>query len=194
MLRLVVGLGNPGRRYRGTRHNVGFDWVDRVADGLGAKWKSRRRYRAELAEWPIDGHTLWAMKPQTFMNRSGYAVAPFVRAHGLEPESLLIVHDDLDLAPGTVRLKAGGGHGGHNGLRDLVDELGSSDFRRLRIGVGHPGDRSQVTPYVLSRPSPAEREALTAGLDRAAEVLPELAAGDWQKAVNRLHAPEAPNP
>lgn len=194
MLRLVVGLGNPGRRYRGTRHNVGFDWVDRVASRLGAKWKGRRRYRAELAEWPIDGLTLWAMKPQTLMNRSGYAVAPFVRTHGLAPESLLVVHDDLDLDPGTVRLKAGGGHGGHNGLRDLIDELGSSDFRRLRIGVGHPGDRSQVTPYVLSRPSPSEREALTAGMDRAADVLPELAAGEWQRAVNRLHAPEAPNP
>lgn len=188
MLRLVVGLGNPGRRYRSTRHNVGFDWVDRVSSRLGAKWRKAWKYRAEMAEWAVAGRSLWAMKPQTLMNRSGHAVAPFVRAKGLEPETLLVVHDDLDLPPGTVRLKAGGGHGGHNGLRDLVDELDSREFLRLRIGVGHPGDRGRVTPYVLSRPSPEERAAMEAAMDRAAEVLPDLVSGDRQKAMNRLHS------
>ena len=184
----MAGLGNPGRRYQGTRHNVGFDWVDRVAAELGAPWKAQRRFHAELAEWRLDGREIWGMKPQTYMNRSGQAVAAFARAKGLEPPGILVVHDDLDLPPGTVRLKAGGGHGGHNGLRSLVDELGSKDFLRLRIGVGHPGDREQVVPYVLSRPSPDERRALEAGMDRALEVLPELAAGQWQRAVNRLHS------
>ncbi len=192
MLRLVVGLGNPGRRYRGTRHNVGFEWVDRVASHLGAKWKSHPRFRAELAEWTVAEHGLWAMKPQTLMNRSGQAVGPFARSKGLAPESLLVVHDDLDLDPGAIRLKVGGGHGGHNGLRDLVDELDSREFLRLRIGIGHPGDRSQVTPYVLSRPSPEERAVLETAMDRGLSVLPDLVVGDWQKAVEHLHSAQVP--
>ncbi|MEF8794232.1 aminoacyl-tRNA hydrolase [Thiohalorhabdus sp.] len=189
MVRLVVGLGNPGTKYRGTRHNIGFVWADRVAARLGIKWSGQRRYQAEVAEWPLDGHLVWAMKPQTYMNHSGRAVAPFARAKGIEPESILVVHDELDLPPGTARLKAGGGHGGHNGLRDLVEELGTKDFLRLRLGIGHPGDRSQVTPYVLGRAAPEERQAMEAGMDRAAEVLPDLAAGNWQRAVNDLHSP-----
>ena len=189
MLRLVVGLGNPGAKYRGTRHNVGFDWVDRVAAQLGAKWSPQRRYQAEVAEWQLDGHTVWAIKPQTYMNHSGRSVAPFARTKGIAADEILVVHDELDLPPGTARLKAGGGHGGHNGLRDLVSELGAKDFLRLRLGIGHPGDAGQVTPYVLGRPAPDERRAMEGAMDRAAEVLPELASGDWQRAVNRLHAP-----
>ena len=189
MLRLVVGLGNPGSKYRGTRHNIGFDWVDRVATDLGAKWSAQRRFQAEVAEWSLDGHRVWAMKPQTYMNRSGAAVAPFARAKGIAPDEILVVHDELDLPPGSARLKAGGGHGGHNGLRDLVSELGTKDFLRLRLGIGHPGDAGQVTPYVLGRAAPDERRAMEAAMDRASEVLPELAEGDWQRAVNRLHAP-----
>ena len=188
MLRLVVGLGNPGSRYRGTRHNVGFDWVDRAAAALGARWKALRRYQAELSEWRVDDRDLWAMKPMTYMNHSGHAAAPFARAKGIEPEGILVVHDELDLPPGTARLKAGGGHGGHNGLRDLTDELGSKAFLRLRLGIGHPGDRQQVTPYVLSRPGPEERAAYEAAMDRALEVLPDLVAGNWQRAVNHLHS------
>ena len=189
MVRLVVGLGNPGAKYRGTRHNVGFDWVDRLAARLGVKWSSQRRYQAEVAEWSLEAGMVWAMKPQTFMNHSGRAVAPFARTKGIDPGSILVVHDELDLPPGAARLKAGGGHGGHNGLRDLVDELGTKDFLRLRLGIGHPGDRSQVTPYVLTRPSPEERQAMEAGMDRAAGVLPDLVAGNWQRAVNDLHSP-----
>jgi len=184
----VVGLGNPGPRYRGTRHNVGFDWVDAVSAHLGARWKNQRRFQSEMAEWPVADRMVPAMKPQTFMNHSGQAVAAYTRANGLAIEQTLVVHDDLDLPPGTVRLKAGGGHGGHNGLRSLIDELGRKDFLRLRIGVGHPGDRQQVVPYVLSRPSPEERRALEAGMERAREVLPQLAAGQWQRAVNQLHS------
>ncbi|WP_074471354.1 aminoacyl-tRNA hydrolase [Thiohalorhabdus denitrificans] len=186
---MVVGLGNPGARYHRTRHNIGFDWVDRVADRLGVRWTAQRRYQAEVAEWLVDGQPVWAMKPQTYMNRSGQAAAPFARAKGIEPAEILVVHDELDLDPGVARLKAGGGHGGHNGLRDLVEHLGSKDFLRLRLGVGHPGDRSQVTPYVLGRPSPEERSRMEAAMDRALEVLPDLAAGKWQRAVNHLHAP-----
>ena len=188
MLDLVVGLGNPGPRYDGSRHNVGFDWVDRVAAEIGAPWKSQRRFRADVAEGRLETTRLWLMRPQTFMNHSGQAVASFARAKGLAPERILVAHDDLDLPPGTVRLKAGGGHGGHNGLRSLVDDLGSKAFLRLRIGVGHPGDREQVVPFVLSRPSPEERRAIGEGMDRALEVLPELVAGQWQRAVNRLHS------
>jgi PTH1 family peptidyl-tRNA hydrolase len=189
VLRLVVGLGNPGSKYRGTRHNIGFDWVDRVAAELGAKWSPQRRFQAEVSEWALAGHTVWAMKPQTYMNRSGAAVAPFASAKGIVPDEILVVHDELDLPPGTARLKAGGGHGGHNGLRDLVAELGSKDFLRLRLGIGHPGDAGQVTPYVLGRPAPEERQAMHAAMDRAAEVLPELVSGNWQRAVSHLHAP-----
>ncbi|MFP4560448.1 MAG: aminoacyl-tRNA hydrolase [Thiohalorhabdus sp.] len=189
MVRLVVGLGNPGSKYHRTRHNIGFDWVDRVADRLGSRWSAQRRYQAEVGEWLVDGQRVWAMKPQTYMNRSGQAVAPFARAKGLDPGEILVVHDELDLDPGVARLKAGGGHGGHNGLRDLVEHLGSKDFLRLRLGVGHPGDRSQVTPYVLGRASPEERSRMEAAMDRALEVLPDLAAGKWQRAVNHLHAP-----
>ncbi|HKJ70921.1 MAG TPA: aminoacyl-tRNA hydrolase [Gammaproteobacteria bacterium] len=189
MLRLVVGLGNPGARYRGSRHNIGFDWVDRLADSLGARWAAQRRYQAELSEWTVGGVTLWAMKPQGYMNHSGRSVAPFARAKGIAADEILVVHDELDLPPGAARLKAGGGHGGHNGLRDLVEQLGAKDFLRLRLGIGHPGDRDQVTPYVLGRPTPEERRAMQGAMDRATEVLPELAAGEWQRAVNRLHAP-----
>ncbi|MFA9459382.1 aminoacyl-tRNA hydrolase [Thiohalorhabdus methylotrophus] len=189
MLRLVVGLGNPGSRYRNTRHNIGFDWVDRVADRLGARWRVQRKYQAEMAEWQVDGQPLWAMKPQTYMNRSGHSAAPFARAKGIAPEEILVVHDELDLDPGVARLKAGGGHGGHNGLRDLTEQLGSKAFLRLRLGIGHPGSSAEVTPYVLGRPAPGERQRMQSAMDSAYEVLPDLVAGRWQQALNRLHAP-----
>lgn len=189
MLHLVVGLGNPGARYQGTRHNVGFDWVDRVTQRQGERWRAQRRYRAEMAEWRVDGGTVAVMKPQGFMNHSGASVAPYAGSKGLSPETILVAHDDLDLPPGTVRLKRGGGHGGHNGLRDITERLGSKDFLRLRLGIGHPGSREQVTPYVLGRPSPEERQALEAGFARLDEALPDLLAGHLQRAMNLLHAP-----
>ena len=184
-----MGLGNPGAKYRGTRHNAGFMLVDRLAEQSGERLRRKLRITAEMAELPVQGGNIWVMKPLTYMNRSGQAVAPFARSKGLAPEEILVVHDELDLPPGKARLKAGGGHGGHNGLRDLTEQLGSADFLRLRVGIGHPGDRGQVTPYVLSRPSPQERGAMEAAMDRSADVLPDLLAGNWDRACNHLHAP-----
>lgn len=189
MLRLVVGLGNPGARYQGTRHNVGFDWVDRVTHRHGGQWRSQRRYQAEMAEWEAGDGRVAAMKPLGYMNRSGASVGPYAADKGLEPESILVAHDDLDLPPGTVRLKRGGGHGGHNGLRDIAERLGSKAFLRLRIGIGHPGSREEVTPFVLGRPTPEERTAVGEAFARVDEALPDLLAGDLQRAMNRLHAP-----
>jgi PTH1 family peptidyl-tRNA hydrolase len=189
LLHLVAGLGNPGARYQGTRHNVGFDWVDRVTEGQGGRWRAQRRYQAEMAEWRADGGSVTVMKPQGYMNRSGASVAPYVADKGLDPESVLVAHDDLDLPPGTVRLKCGGGHGGHNGLRDIVEQLGSKAFVRLRIGIGHPGSREEVTPFVLGRPTPEERAAVAAGFDLVDKALPDLLAGNLQRAMNVLHAP-----
>ncbi len=187
-LRLVVGLGNPGIRYKGSRHNVGFDWVDKANKVLGGRWKTWRDYGTKVAEWYLSGQLVWALKPQLYVNRSGQAVAAFALAYGIPPERIMVVHDDLDLPPGVARLKANGGHGGHNGLRDIESHLDSRDYLRLRIGIGHPGEREQVTPYVLSHPNRTEREAIEASFEYAWEVFPELVQGEWQAAVNQLHA------
>lgn len=189
MLRLVVGLGNPGARYQGTRHNVGFDWVDRVTRGEGGDWRAQKRYQAEMAEWRAADGPVSVMKPQGYMNRSGASVAPYAADKGLAAETILVAHDDLDLPPGTVRLKRGGGYGGHNGLRDIAERLGSKDFLRLRIGIGHPGSREEVTPFVLGRPAPAEREAVAGAFEAVDAALPDLLAGHVQRAMNALHAP-----
>lgn len=186
-LRLVVGLGNPGIHYKGSRHNVGFDWVDKANKALGGRWKTRRDYGTKVAEWYLSGQLVWALKPQVYVNRSGQAVAAFALAYGIPPEMIMVVHDDLDLPPGVARLKANGGHGGHNGLRDIDSHLDSRDYLRLRIGIGHPGEREQVTPYVLSRPNRSDREAIEASFEHAWEVFPELVQGEWQAAVNQLH-------
>jgi PTH1 family peptidyl-tRNA hydrolase len=191
-LALVVGLGNPGGGYAETRHNIGFWFVDRMAAAAGARFRSESRFHGETAELGVAGERLRLLKPTTFMNLSGQAVAAMARFYRVPPQAILVVHDDLDLPAGEVRVKVGGGHGGHNGLRDIVARLGDSDFVRLRFGIGHPGHREGVTGHVLSRPAADERAALHAALDRALAELPQLVCGDWQAAMRHLHGRGAP--
>lgn len=190
-LALVVGLGNPGGGYAETRHNIGFWFVDRLAESAGARFRGESRFHGETAELEVAGDRLRLLKPTTFMNLSGQAVAAMAHFYRIPPAAILVVHDDLDLPAGEVRLKVGGGHGGHNGLRDIVARLGSNDFARLRFGIGHPGHREGVTGHVLSRPAADERAALLDALDRALAEVPRFAQGDWQAAMRHLHGREA---
>lgn len=187
-IRLIVGLGNPGSGYEHTRHNAGADWVRALARSHGAQWRREARFFGELARIDVGGRPIWLLVPETYMNRSGQAVAPLLRFHRFESAELLVVHDELDLAPGVIRLKRGGGHGGHNGLRDIMQALGGAqDFARLRIGIGHPGVGADVVNYVL-RKAPADERADTAAAgERALAVLPALATGDWDRALRDLH-------
>ncbi|NIR59361.1 MAG: aminoacyl-tRNA hydrolase [Gammaproteobacteria bacterium] len=188
----MVGLGNPGPGYAATRHNVGFWLVDRLAARSGEGFREAPKVHGALARVRWDGHDLRLFKPGTYMNRSGRAVAALARYFKLAPEQLLVVHDDVDLPPGAARLKRGGGHGGHNGLRDIVAQLGTREFFRLRLGVGHPGASDQVVDYVLGRPSAADREAIEAAIDRALEVLPLVLEGGLDKAMQELHTHRSP--
>ena len=184
----IVGLGNPGDRYAATRHNAGFWLVDELARRHGGQLRAETKFHAEACRIVLDGAECWLLKPMTYMNRSGQAVSAFARFYKLTPAELLIAHDELDLPPGVAKLKRGGGHGGHNGLRDIASALGGTDFARLRIGIGHPGHRDAVVDYVLHPPSRDDAEAMRAAIDRAADCLPELLRGDLQRAMNRLHA------
>ena len=184
--KLIVGLGNPGTAYARTRHNAGYWFVDELARRHGGSWRRESRHQSELARTRIDGAELWLQKPLTFMTASGAAVASLARFQRIEPGAILVVHDEIDLPPGTVRLKEGGGHGGHNGLRDLIAQLGAG-FWRLRLGFGHPGSKEQVIDYVLERPPAAERALIEAALARGLDVLPELVRSGTQKAMQALH-------
>lgn len=186
-LEAIVGLGNPGPRYEDTRHNAGFWFADALARRCRAEFRNDTRSQGELARLDLAGRQLWLLKPLTWMNDSGRAVASLANYYRLEPSQLLIVYDELDLPPGTVRLKVGGGHGGHNGLRDITSALNSPDFLRLRIGIGHPGVRDLVTPWVLSRATPEDREAILAAIDCALDVMELIAAGELGEATKRLH-------
>lgn len=188
-VRCIVGLGNPGERYSATLHNAGFWFVDRLAERERVALRAESKFHGQAARLDLPGTPCWLLEPTTFMNRSGQAVSALARFYRLEPADILVVHDELDLPPGTARLKDGGGHGGHNGLRDIVSALGSRDFRRLRLGIGHPGDKNKVLDYVLGRPGRDAAAAIDDALERALSVVPELLAGDWQKAVHRLHSP-----
>ena len=188
-IQLIVGLGNPGAQYAGTRHNAGEDFVRELARVAGANLKADSKYHGETGEALFAGHRLRLLIPTTFMNRSGRSVAALAGFYRIAPEQMLIAHDELDLPPGTARFKFDGGHGGHNGLRDIIPALGNRrDFHRLRIGIGHPGSARQVSDYVLSRPSPADREAIAASIDEAIRALPLLLDGDATKAMTRLHS------
>jgi len=188
-LKLIVGLGNPGAEYARTRHNAGFWFVDELARAGGAAWRREARHQAEAARVRIADCALWLMKPATFMNRSGAAVQSLAAFQRIEPGQILVAHDEIDLLPGVVRLKQGGGHGGHNGVRDVIAHLGA-DFWRLRIGVGHPGSKDQVIDAVLDRATAAEQQLIDAALARAWAALPELLRDGAQKAMTRLHTRE----
>jgi PTH1 family peptidyl-tRNA hydrolase len=184
---LVAGLGNPGPRYADTRHNAGFWLLDRLAAARGLVFRRAAKFLGDVAEADFDGR-VWLLKPETFMNRSGQSVAALAGFYRIPPAQVLVVHDDLDLPPGTVRLKRGGGHGGHNGLRDTLACLGSADFLRLRVGVGHPGPGADVVSYVLNRPPAEEARLIDESIGRALELLPRLLAGEVDRVMNLLNA------
>lgn len=185
-LKLIVGLGNPGAEYARTRHNAGWWFVDALAAQHAASWRTERRRNLIVSQIRAPHGELWLIKPIAFMNRSGTPVADFAAFYRIPPGEILIAHDEIDLPPGIARLKYGGGHGGHNGLRDVIAHLGA-DFWRLRFGVGHPGDKELVIDAVLDRPTLEEQPAIDAALARALEVMPELLAGETQRAIQRLH-------
>jgi PTH1 family peptidyl-tRNA hydrolase len=188
-VQLIAGLGNPGDQYDRTRHNAGFLFVDELARQHGGSFQSEAKFFGQSCRVRLDCNELWLLKPMTFMNRSGHAIAALARFYKIPPESILVAHDELDLPPGEIRLKIGGGHGGHNGLRDTISQLGGyRDFMRLRIGIGHPGHSSQVTGYVLGRAPASEQEATEDAINRALTVMPLAVAGELQKAMNQLHS------
>ncbi len=186
-LRLIVGLGNPGPDYARTRHNAGFWWIDALAEKLGARFGIDSKLQAESAKAVIGGEQVMLLRPMTFMNHSGRAVVAALRYWKIEPEQMLVAHDELDLPTGTARLKFDGGHGGQNGLRDIVALLGHGKFHRLRLGIGHPGHKDKVTPWVLGRPGRDDEAAMLRAIDDALAVLPLVVAGDTNEAMKRLH-------
>jgi len=186
-LRLIVGLGNPGADYVDTRHNAGFWLIDEIAAQQSLSFRFEKRFNADECKFKAHGHDVFLLKPQTFMNRSGQAVAALARYYKIAPEEILVIHDELDLSPGTNRIKQAGGHGGHNGLRDIVNHLGSKEFFRIRVGIGHPGDSKQVVNYVLHRPSAADLTAIEDANRDTLGVMPQLLEGRIDKAMQALH-------
>jgi PTH1 family peptidyl-tRNA hydrolase len=186
-IRLIVGLGNPGADYVDTRHNAGFWLIELIAAELGANFRFEKRFNADECKIRANARDVFLLKPQTFMNRSGQSVAALARYYKIAPQEILVLHDELDLPPGTNRIKQAGGHGGHNGLRDVISHLGSREFFRLRVGIGHPGDSKQVIDYVLRKPSLAERDAIDAANRDTLAVLPLLLEGRIDKAMQALH-------
>ena len=187
-IRLIVGLGNPGREYETTRHNVGFQWVDELARLQKLSFRSESKFHGLTARGQLHGHDMLLLKPQTFMNVSGRSVGALVQFYKIEPVEMLVVHDELDLSPGVARLKLGGGHGGHNGLKDIIAHLGSKDFWRLRLGIGHPGDRAEVSNYVLNDPRSEERALIDAAMQKAQDVAHLVIEGKTEAAMLKLHS------
>lgn len=188
-IRLVVGLGNPGQQYEGTRHNAGAFFVHELARRSGTSLKLDSKFFGETGRGTFAGEDLRFLIPTTFMNRSGQAVAALAQFFRITPEAILIAHDELDIPAGQARFKQGGGHGGHNGLRDIIPALGGNNhFWRLRVGIGHPGHASKVSGWVLAKPSVADRVAIDASIDAAADALPLLLSGDKARAMTQLHS------
>jgi PTH1 family peptidyl-tRNA hydrolase len=194
-IRLLVGLGNPGAQYEATRHNAGFWWLDAVAHKLRATLAPERSSFGLVARMNRPEGPLWLLEPMTFMNLSGKSVAALARFFKIAPEEILVAHDELDLQPGQMKLKLGGGHAGHNGLKDIHAQLGSADFWRLRLGIGHPGVRAEVVDYVLRKPSPEQREAIENGIEQSLAALDLVLDGNMERAMMKIHAkPPRPKP
>lgn len=189
-IELIAGLGNPGQKYAGTRHNAGFWFVDRIAERGGGDFRAVGRLFGDLSEVTIAGHRVRLLKPTTFVNRSGQSVAATARYYKVAPGRVLVVHDEIDLPAGTIRLKAGGGHGGHNGLRDIIAQLGDNTFARLRLGVGHPGSSEDVVGHVLRRAGPNEQTGIDEAIERGLGELEAMVRGDIQGAMNTLNRRE----
>ncbi len=187
---LVAGLGNPGDRYVKTRHNVGFWFLNRLQQQFEFQIAPERKFKAQVGHFTSDSRPIRAMAPTTYMNLSGQAVASVAAFYRIMPQQILIVHDELDLPTGAIRLKQGGGHGGHNGLRNIIPSLGSADFHRLRIGIGHPGSKSDVIHYVLSQPSQHDRRLIDEAISETMALMTTILQGQFQKAMNRLHTPK----
>lgn len=193
-LRLIVGLGNPGPEHANTRHNAGFRFVEHLAERVGARWSVDAKLFGETAKADVAGQAVWLLKPATFMNLSGKSVTAALRYWKIEPDQALLAHDELDLAPGTARLKFDGGHGGQNGLRDTIRLLGHAGFHRLRIGIGHPGHKDKVVPWVLGRASKDDQILIDRAIDDAIAVLPLAVQGDFNEAMKRLHTGKGRDP
>ncbi|HEX7435593.1 MAG TPA: aminoacyl-tRNA hydrolase [Caldimonas sp.] len=195
MIRLLAGLGNPGPEYEATRHNAGFWFIDEAARKLGATFLPERAYSGRVARINRPAGPLWLLQPMTFMNLSGKSVAALARFFKIAPEEIMIAHDELDLMPGQAKLKLGGSAAGHNGLKDVEAQLGSADFWRLRLGIGHPGVKAEVVNYVLRKPAPEQREAIEKSIEQSIAALDLVLAGDMDRAMMKIHAkPPRPKP
>ena len=185
--KLIVGLGNPGPEHSETRHNAGFWFVDSFASEYSLSFRYESKFNAEICRIQTAEIDCWLCKPMTFMNRSGFSVQAMSSFYKISVEEILIAHDELDLDPGVARLKKAGGHGGHNGLRDIIAQMGNKSFTRLRLGIGHPGSADQVTSYVLGRSSQEDRQLIEIAIKESVNVMPLVFSGDEQKAMNGLH-------
>ena len=196
MIKLFVGLGNPGTEYEATRHNAGFWWIDALSRELKAPLILDKSYHGQVARATINGQTVWLLKPLTFMNLSGKSVAALARFFKISSEEILVAHDELDIVPGQAKLKFGGSHAGHNGLRDIHAQLGTDDYWRLRLGVGHPGVKAEVINWVLKKPSQEHRQAIEDCIARCLKAVPELLNGEMEKATMLIHTsqPQRPKP
>jgi peptidyl-tRNA hydrolase, PTH1 family len=194
MIKLIVGLGNPGTEYEATRHNAGFWWVDTIARDLKVQLQPDRAYHGLVARTSVNGQTVWLLEPQTFMNLSGKAVGALAKFFKISPQEILVAHDELDITPGEAKLKLGGSHAGHNGLRDIHAQLGTDQYWRLRLGIGHPGVKSEVANWVLRKPAPDQRSAIEDCVIRTSLALPHLLSGDMVKATQMIHTAKPPRP
>lgn len=190
-IQLIAGLGNPGPEYAATRHNAGFWWLETLAHQWGVQLARSRDFHGFTGSPLQQGHKVWLLQPTIFMNRSGQSVAALARFYKIPPENILVVHDELDLDPGQVKLKQGGGHAGHNGLRDIDAQLGSKNYWRLRLGIGHPGSKPEVVNWVLKKPSLEHRIAIEQAIDHSLRVVPDILAGQMEKAMRIINSPVA---
>ena len=186
-LKMIIGLGNPGQSYAATRHNVGVWFIDAICQQTGCRLKRESKFKAQVGKCDIDGHSVMLVVPTTYMNESGYPTKALAHFYKIEPEEILIVHDELDLPPGLIRFKFDGGHGGHNGLRDIISHLGSRRFARLRVGIGKPKHKDEGRNFVLNPPSRHESSLIQTAMDNALIELPLAVSGQLEKAMLRLH-------
>ena len=194
MIKLFVGLGNPGPEYESTRHNAGFWWIDALARAMKVTLVADRSYHGLVARTSVNGQNVWLLEPKTFMNLSGKSVAALARFFKILPEEILVAHDELDIVPGQAKLKFGGSHAGHNGLRDIHAQLGTGEYWRLRLGIGHPGVKAEVINWVLQKPAPDQRIAMEECIARTLNAVPAMLAGEMDKATLIVHTSKSPRP